>query len=150
MSQYVPIHLPASRPESPRTLSERPASMSTASTIVRPFSPNPHSSPFTPNQTPTPPPSNPSETLPKSAFPTVLDPSLVLTARQIRSEFLRRDIMFARLIVTILASRIELGILSPRNGIGFPFTDKDERKVVSHFIWFNNRKPVGRQVGTSS
>jgi hypothetical protein len=39
--------------------------------------------------------------------------------------------MFARYIVAILAQRIELGILSPKNGIGFPFTDKEERKVRS-------------------
>jgi hypothetical protein len=63
------------------------------------------------------------------AFPCVLDSNLLLSARKIKSEFQRRDIIFARLIVAILAQRIELGILAPVNGIGFPFTEKDERKV---------------------
>jgi hypothetical protein len=58
-----------------------------------------------------------------------LDSNLLLSARKIKSEFQRRDIIFARLIVAILAQRIELGILAPANGIGFPFTEKDERRV---------------------
>jgi hypothetical protein len=63
----------------------------------------------------------------------VLDASLSLSARQIKYEFLRRDQLFARLVVGILAARIELGLLSPVNGIGFPFTDTDERKVSPSF-----------------
>jgi hypothetical protein len=31
--------------------------------------------------------------------------------------------------VGILAGRIELGILAPANGIGFPFSDKEQPKV---------------------
>jgi len=65
------------------------------------------------------------------AFPSVLDSNLYLSARKIKAEFQRRDIVFARLIVAILAQRIEMGILAPSNGIGFPFTEKDERRVYS-------------------
>jgi hypothetical protein len=97
---------------------ERPASVSSASTIGTPASPNLYSALFFPGQLLSPP-----------VFPAVLDPTLLLSARKIKAEFLRRDILFARLIIGILAPRIELGILPPPNGIGFPFTDKDERKV---------------------
>lgn len=132
MSQYIPIHLPLPSPQSSPVLPERPTSVSTTSTIGSPFSPNPYSTSFTPTP-PSPPSPSQSEqqqvTVVPSIFPAVLDPNLHLSARKIKSEFNRRDFLLARYIVSILAQRIELGILSPSNGIGFPFTDKDERKV---------------------
>jgi hypothetical protein len=71
---------------------------------------------------------------PVAVFHTLLDPNLTLSASKMRYEFERRDVTFARYIVAILAQRIELGILSPKNGIGFPFTDKEERKVRSPIL----------------
>jgi hypothetical protein len=59
-----------------------------------------------------------------------------------RYEFERRDVMFAKYIVAVLAQRIELGILSPKNGIGFPFTDKEERKVRPPFSPFSVSFPL--------
>ena len=131
MSQYpIPISLPApSQDSSP----ERPTSVSTTSTIGSPFSPNPFSAPFIPSNFIEPPsqhsPTQQSKTSTMPVFPAVLDPTLLLSARQVKIEFLRRDRVLARTIVGILAGRIELGILSPANGIGFPFTDKEQAKV---------------------
>jgi hypothetical protein len=136
MSQYIPIHLPLQSLQTPPPLPERPISVSTSSTVGSPCSPNPYSASFIP--TAELPPSPPqSEDVKVPIFPEVLDPNLLLSARQIKSEFLRRDTIFARFIVAILAQRIELGILSPSNGIGFPFTNKDERKVrpSSDGVW---------------
>jgi len=67
-------------------------------------------------------------------LPGILDPELQLNARSVRLEFLRRDVIFAKLIVSILAQRIELGILSPSIGVGFPFTDKEDRKASSMLL----------------
>jgi hypothetical protein len=94
------------------------------------FSSHPYKSVFNPTE---PSPSSPSQSqeLTPPAFPGVLDGNLLLSARKIKAEFLRRDLVFARLIVAILAQRIEMGILAPNNGIGFPFNEKDERKVYS-------------------
>ena len=124
MSQYpISVHLPFPSERSPHSLPERPASVCTSSTIGTPLSPHPYSLPATQNTL-----SRSQELIPP-AFPAVLDSNLLLSARKIKAEFLRRDTSFARLIVTILAQRIELGILAPANGIGFPFTDNDTRKV---------------------
>jgi hypothetical protein len=126
MSQYsIPVHLPFPSELSP-PIPERPISVSTTSTIGVPLSPGPYTTPSSQNQTPP----IQSEGMTSPVFPAVLDSNLLLSARKVKAEFLRRDIEFARLIVAILAQRIELGILSPTNGIGFPFTDKDERKVL--------------------
>jgi hypothetical protein len=129
MSQYhIPIHLPLPSPSSnPATLPERSSSVSTISTIGSPFSqtPAPHLVATLPSQLHSP---SPSQEL-TPTFPSVLDSNLYLSARKLKSEFHRRDINFARLIVAILAQRIEMGILAPVNGIGFPFTEKDERRV---------------------
>ena len=127
MSQYIPIHLPLQSPQTSPSLPERPTSVSTSSTVGSPCSPNPYSASFTPSELPPSP--LQSEDVKAPIFPAVLDPNLLLSAQQIKSEFFRRDVIFARFIIAILAQRIELGILSPSNGIGFPFTDKDERKV---------------------
>jgi len=116
---------------------ERPTSVSTASTVGSPFSPQPFSAAFTSSnliEPPQPPhaqqtPTQQSKRPTIPVFPAVLDPTLLLSARQIKAEFLRRDRLLARTIVGILARRIELGILSPTNGIGFPFTDKEQSKV---------------------
>src|SRR5271170_206260 len=147
MSQYpIPISLPAPSQDSIPSLPERPTSVSTTSTLGSPFSPNPLSAPFTPSHLLEPPPqhlptqqSKPS-TIP--AFPAVLDPTLLLSARQIKAEFFRRDRILARTIVGILAGRIELGILAPANGIGFPFSDKEQPKVFPPIseMWGNGRR----------
>jgi len=135
MSQYpIPISLPAPSQDSTPSLPERPTSVSTTSTVGSPFSPNPFSAPFTPSHLlvespPQQPPIQQSKTSLNPAYPTVLDPTLLLSARQIKAEFFRRDRILARTIVGILAGRIELGILSPANGIGFPFSDKEQPKV---------------------
>lgn len=129
MSQYIPIHLPLQSPQTPPGLPERPTSVSTSSTVGSSYSPDPYSASFTP-KTELPPSLPQSEDVKVPIFPAVLDSNLLLSARQIKSEFFRRDVIFARFIIAILAQRIELGILSPSNGIGFPFTDKDERKVL--------------------
>lgn len=128
MAQYIPIHIPLQSPQTPPSLPERPTSVSTSSTVGSPYSSDPYSASFTAT-TELPPCPPQSEDVKGPHFPAVLDPNLLLSARQIKSEFFRRDIIFARFIVAILAQRIELGILSPSNGIGFPFTDKDERRV---------------------
>jgi hypothetical protein len=127
MAQYIPIHLPLQSPQTPPSLPERSTSVSTSSTVGSPYSSDSYSASFTATELPTCPPQ--SEDVKGPHFSAVLDPNLLLSARQIKSEFFRRDIIFARFIVAILAQRIELGILSPSNGIGFPFTDKDERRV---------------------
>ena len=129
MAQYIPIHLPLQSPQTSPSPPERPTSVSTISTVGSSCSPNSRSASFIPTTElhPSPP---QSEDVKVPIFPAVLDPNLRLSARQIKSEYFRRDVVFARLIVAILAQRIELGILSPSNGIGFPFTDKDERKVM--------------------
>lgn len=126
MSQYIPIHLPLPSLEPTPAFPERPTSVSTTTTVGSHCSPNPYSTSCTPIQLPT---SPQSDEVQVPIFPAVLDPNLHLSARKIRSEFNRRDFILARFIVSILAQRIELGILSPTNGIGFPFTDKNERKV---------------------
>ena len=132
MSQYqIPIHLPLPSPsQSSSTLPERSSSVSTVSTVGSPFSQTPsshHSAVGNPGHLRS---TSPSQEL-APAFPSVLDSNLYLSARKIKAEFQRRDIVFARLIVAILAQRIEMGILAPSNGIGFPFTEKDERRVYS-------------------
>lgn len=121
----VSVRLPIASQQPVSIVPERPTSVSTASTVGSPFSPNPYSAPFSPCQ------SSPSQTEDDIApgIPSLLDPNLSLSARKVKTEFLRRDFAFARLIVAILAQRIEMGILSPPNGIGFPFTDKEDRKV---------------------
>lgn len=143
MSQYpIPISLPAPSqdPNSFPSLPERPHSVSTTSTVGSPFSPNPFSAPFTPSHLldsaiPATPQTSNQQSKPPTLpiYPVVLDPTLLLSARQIKAEFLRRDRVFARTIVGILAGRIELGILSPANGIGFPFSDKEQPKVPPGF-----------------
>lgn len=130
MSQYhTPIHLPLpSLAQESSTLPERSNSISTVSTVGSPFpkTPTHHHAAHTIQSHST----TPSQEL-APAFPSVLDANLPLSARKIKFEFQRRDIVFARLIVAILAQRIEMGILAPANGIGFPFTEKDERRVHS-------------------
>ena len=81
------------------------------------------------------PPPSQTEELTTPVFPALLDLSLSLSAHKIKAKSLRRHFAFARLIIGILAQRIELGILSPKNGIGFPFTDKEERKVPCHLTY---------------
>ena len=131
MSQYpISVHLPFPSEVSSPSIPERPTSVSTTSTIGTPLSPNPYPSPRLTGQLKT---SSTGEVT-TPVFPAVLDSNLHLSARKIIAEFQRRDIAFARLIVGILAQRIELGILSPTNGIGFPFTDNDIRKVASPFL----------------
>ena len=127
MSHYsIPVHLPILS-QSPN-LPESPTSVSTSTTVGSPFSMHLYSSVMNTSE---PPPStlSQSQEVAPPAFPGVLDGNLLLSARKVRSEFLRRDLVFARLIVAILAQRIELGFLSPSNGIGFPFNERDERKV---------------------
>ena len=135
ISPYIPIQLPSHTPESPQARPQRPQSVSTNSTLpssvpTSPFSLLPSSPVQLPPSTPASS-SAPASLLPSpvSIFNTLLDPNLTLSARKMRAEFMRRDILFARYIVAILAQRIDLGILSPKNGIGFPFTDKDEPKA---------------------
>ena len=146
LSPYIPIHLPSHTPESPHARPERPQSVSTNSTLpsslpTSPFTLLASSSVQLPPSTPAPSSSAPASLLPGpgSIFNTLLDPNLTLSAGKMRTEFMRRDILFARYIVAILAQRIDLGILSPKNGIGFPFTDKDERKANPpsfYRLWF--------------
>src|SRR5256885_1627541 len=149
MSQYhIPIHLPLLSPSpNPSTLPDRSNSVSTASTIGSPFSQTPKHNPISgPSQLQSP---SPSQEL-APVFPSVLDSNLHLSARKIKSEFQRRDIIFARLIVAILAQRIEMAILAPVNGIGFPFTEKDERRVRLLNNGINFRNLAGLQDGTRS
>jgi hypothetical protein len=120
-SLQYPIHIPIPqrRCSSPPN---RPVSVSTNSTLGSPFSSSPVSSLYFDI------PSQP-EVLTTPVFPALLDATLPLSAREIKSEFLLRDQIFARLVISILAGRIEMGLLSPVNGIGFPFTDNDVNKV---------------------
>jgi hypothetical protein len=123
----IPIHLPTpSQQESNTRHLERPASVSTASTLGSPMAPLCYSATTSPSRI-----SSRTQQGTSPALPGILDPQLSLNAHSLKLEFLRRDVIFARLIVAILAQRLEMGILSPYAGIGFPFTDKDkeERKV---------------------
>lgn len=123
-SMSIPVHLPVpSQQEAMPGHAERPVSVSTISTLGSPLVPQPYAVSRSPQL------SSRSQGVMSPALPGILDPQLHLTARSVKLEFLRRDVTFARLIVSILAQRIELGILSPSTGVGFPFTDKEDRKA---------------------